>query len=70
MAEYEYFDGDAFITMDIVSVNERTNEVVVAVTNRGRISVITYDLHTDCDGDYFEYGCMNEKIYLEDFEEN
>ena len=69
MAEYQHFDGESFITFDIVSINERTNEVQVAVTNRGKISVITYDLYTDEDGEYFEYGCMYEKIYLDDFME-
>ncbi len=69
MAEYQHFDGETFITFDIVSVNERTNEVQVAVTNRGKISVITYDLCTDENGEYFEYGCNYEKIYLDDFME-
>ena len=69
MKEYQHFDGETFITFDIVSVNERTNEVQVAVTNRGKISVITYDLYTDCNGEYFEYGCNYEKIYLDDFME-
>ena len=69
MAEYQHFDGETFITFDIVSVNERTNEVQVAVTNRGKISVITYDLYADENGEYFEYGCNYEKIYLDDFME-
>ena len=69
MTEYQHYDGDAFITMDIVSVDERTNKVQVAVTNRGKISVITYDLYTDENGEYFEYGCNYEKIYLNDFME-
>ena len=69
MAEYQHFDGETLITFDIVSVNERTNEVQVAVTNRGKISVITYDLYTDCSGEYFEYGCEYKKIYLDDFME-
>lgn len=51
MAEYQHFDGETFITFDIVSINERTNEVQVAVTNRGKISVITYDLYTDENGE-------------------
>ena len=69
MAEYQHFDGETFITFDIVSVNEKTNEVQVAVTNRGKISVITYDLYTDENGKYFEYGCEYEKIYLYEFTE-
>lgn len=39
------------------------------VTDRGKISVITYDLLTDKNGDmYFEYGCMLEKVNIDDFE--
>ncbi len=69
MAEYQHFDSEAFIAMDIVSIAERKNEVQVAVTNRGKISVITYDLYADDNGEYFEYGCNYERIYLNDFEE-
>ena len=46
------------------------NEVQVAVTDRGRISVVTYDLLTDKnDRLYFEYGVMFERVYLDEFEE-
>ena len=41
-----------------------------AVTDRGRISVVTYDLLTDTnDRLYFEYGVMFERVYLDEFEE-
>ena len=43
-------------------------EVQLAVTNRGKISVLTYDLYEDENGEYFEYGCNYGKIYIEDFE--
>ena len=46
------------------------NEIQIAVTNRGKISVITYDLLTDKNGRlYFEYGAMFEHVHLDDFEE-
>ena len=66
MAEYQYFDGETYITFNIVYATEK--EVQLAVTNRGRISVLTYDLYADENGKYFEYGCMYDKIYIEDFE--
>lgn len=66
MAEYQHFDGETYITFNIVYATEK--EVQIAITNRGRISVLTYDLYTDENGKYFEYGCMYEKIYIEDFE--
>ena len=46
------------------------NEIQIAVTNRGKISVITYDLLKDKnDKLYFEYGAMFEHVHLDDFEE-
>ena len=70
LSEFELYDSEAFITFNIVSLNTEKREIVVAVTDRGKISVITYDLLTDKNGDmYFEYGCMLEKVNIDDFEE-
>ena len=66
MAEYQHFDGETHITFNIVYATEK--EVQLAVTNRGRISVLTYDLYEDENGEYFEYGCNYDRIYIEDFE--
>lgn len=60
MAEYQHFDGETYITFNIVFATD--NEVQIAVTNRGKISVLTYDLYEDENGEYFEYGCMYEKF--------
>ena len=43
MAEYQHFDGATYITFYIVFATD--NEIQIAVTNRGRISVLTYDLY-------------------------
>ncbi len=48
MAEYQHFDGETYITFNIVYTTEK--EVRLAVTNRGRISVLTYDLYEDENG--------------------
>ncbi len=70
MAEYKHFDGEDFVTFDILSVNAEKKEVEVAITNRGKIAVTTFDLLTDETGAlYFEYGCMYDRIYLNEFEE-
>lgn len=66
MAEYQHFDGETYITLNIVFATD--NEVQIAVTNRGKISVLTYDLYKDENGEYFEYGCNYARIYIEDFE--
>ena len=70
LSEFELYDGEAFITFNIVSIDTEKREIVVAVTDRGKISVFTYNLFTDKNGKlYFEYGCMFEKVNIDDFME-
>ena len=70
LSEFELYDGEAFITFNIVGIDLDRSVVQVAVTDRGRISVVTYDLLTDKNGRlYFEYGDMFERVYLAEFEE-
>ena len=70
LKEFEYFDGESFITFNIVSINFERKTIEVTVTDRGKISVIEYDLHQDGKGDfYFEFGPSYERIAVDDFEE-
>ena len=70
LSEFELYDGKVFITFNIVGIDLDRNEVQIAVTSRGRISVVAYDLLTDKNGRlYFEYGVMFERVYLDEFEE-
>ena len=70
LSEFELYDGEAFITFNIVGIDLDRNEVQVAVSDRGKISIVTYDLMTDKNGRlYFEYGVMFERVYLDEFEE-
>ena len=70
LSKFELYDGEAFITFNIVGIDLDRSVVQVAVTDRGRISVVTYDLLTDKNGRlYFEYGVMFERVYLDEFEE-
>lgn len=66
--EYELFDGEGFVTFDIIDVNLDKMIINLAITKQGKISVLEYDLK-DCDDPYFEYGLYCERIYLTDFEE-
>ena len=68
LSEYQMYDGEVFVTFNIVSINIEKEEITVAVSNRGKISVTTYDLLTNSNGFYFEYGANFEKIMLNDFE--
>ena len=69
MQEYELYDGEAFITFNIWSIDETKNEISVVVTNRGKITMVTYSLLEDNKGLYFEYGPDYTKIYINDFKE-
>ena len=67
---FELYDGEVFITFDIVYLNKKKMEVQLVVTNRGKISFVTYDLRESDKGMYFEYGCEYQKIYINDFKED
>ena len=69
LREFQLFDGECDITFNIVDINTEKMIIHVAVTNRGRISVIEYDLLRDKnDNLYFEYGIDRNKIDINDFE--
>ena len=69
LSEFQLYDGEVYVTFNIVAINTDKNEITVAISNRGRISVTTYDLLTDSNGFlYFEYGVDYEKINIDDFE--
>lgn len=67
LLEYEHFDGEYFITFNIIDIKAECNEIIVAATNRGRISQQTFDLIPNNGKPYFEYGVMLDRIYLADF---
>ena len=69
MHEFMFFDGEDRIVFNIVDLNENKNEIYVAITRKGKITVVTYPLFKDEAGLYFEYGPSFEKININDFEE-
>ena len=69
MKEFIHFDGENFVTFNVLDIDNNKNEIVVVVSKDGRIFTTTYRLLTDENGLYFEYGPCNEKIKLNDFEE-
>ena len=69
MKEFQYYDGEVFVTFNIVDLQELKKEISVAITREGKISVVTYPLYEDENGFYFEYGCDYKKMNLNDFEE-
>lgn len=70
LSEFSLYDGDHFVTFNIVDVDSVRNAITVAVSNEGRISVCTFDLKSDSnDCLFFEYGICSEKIAVDDFEQ-
>ena len=70
LSEFSLYDGTHFITFNIVDVNTDKNEITVAVSDEGRISVCTFDLKLDDRNClFFEYGVMCEKVAVDDFEQ-
>ena len=67
LKEFEFYDGETFITFNILGFNEEKNTVEVAITDRGKITVREFDIYEDFNGYYIEYRHMLEKIYFEDF---
>ena len=67
MKEFEYYDGENFVTFNIVDMKDET--ITVAVTDKGKISYLDYDLLKDEKGLYFEYGRTYARINIDDFEE-
>ncbi len=70
LSEFELYDGEEFITFNIVGIDAAINEIQIAVTDRGKLNLITFDLFKDDNGRlYFEYGVVLERIYLDNFAE-
>ena len=68
LKEFQFFDGENTVVFNIVAVEE--NKITIAVTKCGKISVSDYDLYTDENGLYFEYGIAGqEHIHINEFEE-
>ena len=70
LREFIFFDGECDITFNIIGINYNNKTIQVAITNRGKISVIEYDLYQDQNNDlYFNYGVDRNKIEINEFEQ-
>ena len=50
LSEFELYDGEEFITFNIVAIDAMKKEIQVAVTDRGKLNLITFDLFKDKNG--------------------
>lgn len=70
LKESQHFDGENDVIFNIVELNPDSSKITVAVTKCGKIIVSDYDLFTDENGLYFEYGVAGqEHIHIDDFKE-
>ena len=68
MKEYWHFNVDYNIIFNLIEVNSESMTATVAINNLGKITQQTVELRTKNDALYFEYGVMNDKIFIDDFE--
>lgn len=70
LKEFQLFDGEDTVVFNIVALYEESDTITVAVTKNGKITITDYDLLSDENGRYFEYGIAGqEHIRIDDFEE-
>ncbi len=53
--ELKHFAGECYITFKLVDIDFSKREVYVAVTNRGKITLNTFEPYRDKNKYYFEY---------------
>ena len=68
MKEYRHFNGDYTVIFNLIEVNTENMTVTVAINNLGKLTQQTVELRGERDKPYFEYGVMNDKIFIDDFE--
>lgn len=69
LKEFNHFDGEDDVIFNIVELNTSLSKITVAVTKSGKITVTDYELLTDENGMYFEYGVAGSaRIRVDEFE--
>lgn len=61
---FDFNDGESLIRFDTVAYYPKRNEIIYAITNNGKISVITYDVVEDDKCHYIKYGNTFINIYI------
>ena len=67
MKEFWHFNGDYNVIFNLIEVNTESMTATVAINNLGKLTQQTIELQTENDALYFEYGVMNDKIFIDDF---
>lgn len=70
MKIYDFYDGEDYVNFTILNLNLDKKLVQLAISDRGKISVVDYDLLQTKNGEfYFEYVNALNRIMIEDFDE-
>ena len=67
LSEFSHYCGTHYITFNILDIS--IDEITVAISDEGKITRRTFDLKSNDNGLYFEYGIMLDKISANDFEQ-
>ena len=67
MKEFWHFNGDYNVIFNLIEVNTESMTATVAINNLGKLTQETVELRKENDALYFEYGVMNDKIFIDDF---
>ena len=67
LKEFELYDGECFVTFNILDIKTEDKKITLAISRQGKISVDTYELRENNNGLYFEYGSPYREVYLEDY---
>lgn len=68
MKEYWHFNGDYNVIFNLIEVNTESMTATVAINNLGKLTQQTVELREQNGRLHFEYGVMNDKIFIDDFE--
>lgn len=52
--EHRIYDGECFVTFNMLDINNDKTNITLAVTRQGKITVTDYTLLQDNNGLYFE----------------
>ena len=70
LKQFDFYDGEEFVNFTMLSLDLENKTTKLAISDRGKISVVDYDLLQTKNGEfYFEYVNALNKIMIDDFEE-
>ena len=70
LKQFDFYDGEEFVNFTMLSLDLENKTTKLAISDRGKISVVDYDLLQTKSGEfYFEYVNALNRIMIEDFDE-